>query len=131
MAIKVLVVEDDTNIAFSLNFLLLRKGYASTIAKDGEEAVNTAIKTCPQLILLDINLPKKSGLQVCQEILARQSPPPKIIFISAKINKREFAKSSVNGDYTFINKPFSNNEIINKITEVLNVQTPTIPSSIK
>ena len=82
MANKILVVDDDLNICELLKLYLENEGYTVFTANDGQEAVNTFQAKSPDLVLLDIMLPKMDGWQVCREIRKTSSAP--IIMLTAK-----------------------------------------------
>ena len=65
---KILVADDEPNIVISLEYLLKREGYTVVIARDGEEALQTIRREQPDLVLLDVMMPKKTGFEVCQEV---------------------------------------------------------------
>ena len=65
---KVLIADDEQNIVISLEFLMKREGYQVEVANDGEEAVRRIRASRPDLVLLDVMMPKKSGFEVCQRI---------------------------------------------------------------
>src|SRR5690625_5839473 len=79
---KILVVDDEQPIADILKFNLEKEGYEVIVAYDGEEAINLALEEEPDLILLDIMLPKKDGNEVCREIRKTHNMP--IIMLTAK-----------------------------------------------
>ena len=70
MAFRILIADDEPAIATSLEFLLNRDGYRTKIASDGEEAMMSARKFMPDLIVLDLMLPRLSGLEVCRALRA-------------------------------------------------------------
>lgn len=67
---KILVADDEPNIVISLEYLLKREGYTVVIARDGQEALDMVDREPPDLVLLDVMMPKKSGFEVCQIIRA-------------------------------------------------------------
>ena len=79
---KILVVDDEEPIAKILDFNLKKEGYDVIIANDGERAVELAFSENPDLILLDLMLPKKDGMEVCREVRAKKNIP--IIMLTAK-----------------------------------------------
>ena len=79
---KILVVDDDPNISELLKIYLEKEGYEVKVAADGFEGINTFKLYSPDLVLLDIMLPKKDGWQVCREIREASSKP--VIMITAK-----------------------------------------------
>ena len=79
---KILVVDDEEPIAKILDFNLRKEGYDVIVANDGEKAVELAFSEDPDLILLDLMLPKKDGMEVCREVRAQKNIP--IIMLTAK-----------------------------------------------
>ena len=71
MTRRILIADDEPNIVISLEFLMQRAGYAVTIARTGEEALQKAIAERPDLILLDVMMPLRSGFEVCQTLRSR------------------------------------------------------------
>ncbi|MFR2205351.1 MAG: response regulator, partial [Eubacterium sp.] len=82
MSNKILVVDDDLNICELLKLYLENEGYTAFVANDGQAAVDTFAAKNPDLVLLDIMLPKMDGWQVCREIRKTSSVP--IIMLTAK-----------------------------------------------
>jgi len=120
MARHVLVVDDEPNIAHSLNFLMEKVGYSVRIAADGEEAIEAIKEARPDLILLDINMPRMNGYQVCE--LVRASPEWKdilIVMLTAKGRDIEREKGLAVGADDYITKPFSTQEVIDKVRGML------------
>ncbi|MEH6475220.1 MAG: response regulator [Sneathiella sp.] len=108
MSYTVLVVEDEPNIVLSLQFIMRQAGYTVRIASDGEQALRAIDEYVPDLVLLDIMLPKKDGFAVCQEI--RNNPTctkVKIIMLSAKSRDADREKAIALGADEFVSKPFS------------------------
>ena len=79
---KILVIDDDTNICEMLKIYMENEGYEVKTANDGAEGVNFFKMYEPDIVLLDIMLPKKDGWQVCREI--REIAPKPVIMITAK-----------------------------------------------
>jgi DNA-binding response OmpR family regulator len=120
MAKKVLIADDEPNIVTSLQFLMKRKGYEVSIARNGEEALQKIAAFAPDLILLDVMMPLKSGYEVCQKV--RESPAwqkMKIIMLSAKGRDVEVAKGLGVGADAYVTKPFSTQELLAKVEEIL------------
>ncbi|HET9700319.1 MAG TPA: response regulator, partial [Burkholderiales bacterium] len=108
MAKKVLIADDEPNIVMSLEFLMQRAGYQVQVATNGEEALRFASEIYPDLMLLDVMLPKMSGFEVCQKV--RENPAcggVKIIMLTAKGRDTEMAKGLAMGADAYVTKPFS------------------------
>ncbi|AUM00341.1 MAG TPA: response regulator [Pseudothauera hydrothermalis] len=120
MTKKILIVDDEQNIVISLEFLMKREGYDVSIANDGEEAVTRIRSEQPDLVLLDVMMPKKSGFEVCQEI--KSDPALKmvrILMLTAKGRDTEVAKGLAMGADAYMTKPFSTKELVEKVRAML------------
>lgn len=120
MSKTVLVVEDEPNIVLSLQFIMRQAGYTVRVAGDGEQALRAINEYVPDLVLLDIMLPKKDGFAVCEEI--RNNPNcamVKIIMLSAKSREADRDKALKLGADEFVTKPFSTRELSEMAKELL------------
>lgn len=118
MSKYVLVVDDEPNIVLSLEFVIKKEGYEVRSATDGEEALRLIRERPPDLILLDIMMPKRDGYEVCQEI--RADPRYKdvyIIMLTAKGREVDKVKGLSLGADDYITKPFSTREVMQKIRD--------------
>jgi DNA-binding response OmpR family regulator len=120
MSKKVLIADDEENIVTALEFLLQRRGYETRVAKNGDEALAEIESFAPDLVLLDIMMPRKSGYEVCQRMRSRPEwRHIKIIMLSAKGRDVEVSKGVSLGADLYITKPFSNTELVAKIDGLL------------
>ena len=120
MAHSILVAEDEPNIVLSLKFILDKAGYDVRVAQDGEQALREIEKQTPDLILLDIMLPKRDGFSVCEVIKANSDwAPMKIIFLSAKSRDTDKQRAMNLGADDYITKPFSTRALVDRVTELL------------
>jgi DNA-binding response OmpR family regulator len=117
MAVSVLVVEDDKNIAELLQLYLEREGYAVTIASDGGQGVSKFRAISPDLILLDLMLPVLDGWGVCRAIRAESQTP--IIMLTAKGETADKVTGLKNGADDYITKPFEMKEVLARMEAVL------------
>ena len=117
MAIKILVIDDDTNICDLLQMYLVKEGYEVKTANDGVEGLATFRMYEPDMVLLDIMLPKKDGWQVCREIREHSQKP--IIMITAKGETIDKVLGLELGADDFIVKPFDMKEVFARIKAVL------------
>ena len=116
MAKKILIADDEQNIVISLEFLMKREGFEVLIANDGEEAVRRIRSDPPDLVLLDVMMPKKSGFEVCQEIKADPAlAAVRILMLTAKGRDTEVAKGLALGADAYMTKPFSTKELVEKV----------------
>ena len=120
MTKKILIADDEQNIVISLEFLMKREGYEVSIANDGEEAAAMIRSEKPDLVLLDVMMPKKSGFEVCQEI---KSDPRlqavRILMLTAKGRDTEVAKGLALGADGYMTKPFSTKELVERVRSML------------
>ena len=125
MGKKVLIVDDEPNIVAALEYLLQRKGYEIRIAADGEEALRQVQSFAPDLVLLDVMMPRQSGYEVCQRIRERPEwSAVRIVMLSAKGREAEVSKGLSLGADLYITKPFSNAELVARIGELLGEERP-------
>ena len=110
---KILVVDDEEPIAKILDFNLRKEGYDVIIANDGEKAVELAFSEDPDLILLDLMLPKKDGMEVCREVRAQKNIP--IIMLTAKNSEIDKVLGLEFGADDYVTKPFSTRELMARV----------------
>ncbi len=116
MAKTILLVDDEPNIVLSLEFLMKRAGYKVHVASDGDAAIDSIKNDPPDLILLDINMAKRDGFEVCQMI--RTNPEwrdIRVIMLTARGRDIEREKGLAMGADDYITKPFSTQEVVDKI----------------
>ncbi|RJX19840.1 MAG: response regulator [Desulfobulbus sp.] len=121
MSRTVLIVDDEPNIVLSIKFLINQQGYEVRTAGNGEEALQELRRQIPDLILLDIMMPKPDGYEVCQ--LIRSTPEWKdipVIMLTAKGRDVEKQKGLAMGADDYITKPFATHELVAKVRAVLN-----------
>ncbi len=117
---KVLIVEDDPVIVISLEFLMDENGYAVFIAKTGEEALELAEEHEPDLILLDVMLPQRTGFEVCQILRAQDKfQDTKIVLLTAKGREVDIKKGLTLGADAYITKPFSTRDLVKTVHDIL------------
>lgn len=124
MNFKILVADDEPNIVISLEYLLKREGYTVFVAKDGQEALDTIARELPDLVLLDVMMPKKTGFEVCQAVRSTEAlQVTKILMLTAKGRDTDVAKGMALGADAYMIKPFSTRELVQKVAQMLG-QTP-------
>ncbi|MDY0014139.1 MAG: response regulator [Rhodocyclaceae bacterium] len=120
MATKILIADDEPNIVISLEFLMKREGFQVILAADGDEALAAIGRERPDLVLLDVMMPRKSGFEVCQAV---KSDPDlqdiKILMLTAKGRDTEVAKGLAMGADAYMTKPFSTRELVSKVKHLL------------
>ena len=120
MSKHVLIADDEANIVISLEFLMKREGHRVTIARDGDAALEAIRRERPDLVLLDVMMPGKSGFEVCQAVRADETlAAVKILMLSAKGRDTDLAKGSALGADAYMTKPFSTRELADKVRELL------------
>ena len=119
---KVLIADDEQNIVISIEFLMKREGFQVLIARDGEEALNKVASEHPDLILLDVMMPKKNGYEVCQSIKSDPAlATTKVLMLTAKGRDTEVAKGLAIGADAYMTKPFSTRDLVAKAKELLSI----------
>jgi DNA-binding response OmpR family regulator len=120
MSQKILVADDEPNIVISLEYLLKREGYTVLIARDGQEALETIAREQPDLVLLDVMMPKKTGFEVCQSVRASDKlQATKILMLTARGRDTDVTKGLALGADAYITKPFSTRELVQKVAQML------------
>lgn len=110
---KILLVEDERPIAEIVKFNLEKEGYQVEVAMDGEEALHKVAKMSPDLILLDVMLPKMDGFQVCRKIRESHSMP--ILMLTAKEEELDKVLGLEMGADDYITKPFGMRELLARV----------------
>jgi DNA-binding response OmpR family regulator len=117
---KVLIADDEPSIVASLEFLMTRSGYVVMTAADGEEALALVERFQPDLVLLDVMMPRRSGYEVCQKMRERADwRHIKIVMLSAKGREAEVGKGLALGADAYVTKPFSTRELVSKVATLL------------
>ena len=119
MASKVLIVDDEPNIVLSLEFLLKQQGYETRVARDGDEALAEVEGFRPDLVLLDVMLPRRDGFEVCQRLRADGWSELKILMLTAKGRDVEIEKGLALGADGYVTKPFSTAELVARVADML------------
>jgi DNA-binding response OmpR family regulator len=117
---KILIVDNEPNILMTLEFLLAQHGHQVRVARSGEEALDSVTAERPDLIIMDIALPFRSGFEVCQ--IVRRRPEWKdvrIVLLSARGRHVDVAKGMAMGADAFFVKPFSTQEFVKRVRDLL------------
>lgn len=115
---KILIVEDEKDMVTGLKFNLEARDYTVIAAYDGEQGYHKALKERPDLVLLDLMLPKRNGYEVCKS-LKEEVPELPIIILTAKSQEAEIVTGLELGADDYITKPFSVLELLARIKAVL------------
>jgi len=119
----ILIADDEPNIVAALEFVLQRSGYDVHVARNGDEALKLVEQVRPELVLLDVMMPVKSGYEVCKRIRERDDGrQTKIIMLSAKGRDAEVSKGLAIGADLYVTKPFSTRDLMDKVRELLGDQ---------
>lgn len=110
---KILVVDDEKPISDIVKFNLEKEGYEVVVAYDGEEALEQVEAHNPDLLILDLMLPKKDGLEVCREVRKTHDMP--IIMVTAKDQEIDKVLGLEMGADDYVTKPFSNRELTARV----------------
>jgi DNA-binding response OmpR family regulator len=116
---KVLIVDDEPNIVTSLTFLMKKSGFETSVARDGDEALSEVERFGPDLVLLDVMMPKRDGFEVCQKLRAAGHTDLKIVLLTAKGRETEVAKGLAIGADSYVTKPFSTRELVDLVNQLL------------
>jgi DNA-binding response OmpR family regulator len=121
---KVLIADDEQNIVISIEFLMKREGFSVSIARDGEEAWEKLQQEKPDLVLLDVMMPKRNGYEVCQALRADPAfAATKVLMLTAKGRDTEIAKGLAIGADAYMTKPFSTKELVSRARELLGIDS--------
>jgi DNA-binding response OmpR family regulator len=116
----VLIADDEANIVISLEFLMKREGHRVSVARDGDSALALIRAERPDLVLLDVMMPGRTGFEVCQAVRADDAlAGVKILMLSAKGRDTDVAKGQALGADAYMTKPFSTRELADKVRELL------------
>jgi DNA-binding response OmpR family regulator len=117
---KILIVDDEPNIVMTLEYAFKKKGFDIFIARDGDEAIEMIQSFQPDLVLLDIMMPKVDGFEVLEFVKSDERfNTIKVIFMSAKNKLTDIEKGIEMGASDYITKPFSVKKVIKKIEHIL------------
>lgn len=117
---RVLVVEDEDNIAIALDFLMTREGYEHARVASGGEALARIRAMHPDLVLLDVMLPEVSGYEICQDVRLDPSlKDVKVLMMTARGSAIERRKGLALGADGFITKPFELKELRDEVRRLL------------
>jgi len=122
---KVLLVDDDTDLLDLLAFVLVREGYLVVTAADGAEALARWHAEQPDLVVLDVNLPRVDGFEVCRQI-RRESTTP-VILLTGRDEAADVARGQRVGANDYVTKPFSHQQLTARVAAVLHRDTGDTP----
>ena len=119
MTRRVLLIEDEPNITEAIRFLLSRDGWQVETHADGSDAVDVVVSSAPDLLILDVMLPGKSGMDILRELRERddmQALP--VLMLTARGQSRDRDMAEKAGVSRFMTKPFSNAEVLTAVRDL-------------
>ena len=116
---RILIVDDDPDIIESVSFALENNGYEVLVARDGNQGLAVAEREDPDLIILDMMMPKRSGFLVMEKLRRSSRVPYKIIMITANEGNRHKAYAQMLGVDDYIRKPFNMDQLLESVSQVL------------
>lgn len=123
MSKRVLVVDDEPNIRLSLEFLMRKAGYEVTGVEDGEAALAAVKEATPDLMLLDVTLPKLNGYEVCEAVRANPEwKGVRILMLTARGREIEREKGLALGADDYVTKPFATKDVVERVQALLSTE---------
>lgn len=120
MPARILIVDDEPNIALSLEFLLQSQGYEVVIAHDGAQAVREAAAFRPHLVVLDVMLPVIDGFEVCRQLRADPAQAGvRILLLTARGRAAEVQRGIDEGADAYMTKPFATRDVVAQVNQLL------------
>jgi DNA-binding response OmpR family regulator len=116
---RVLIVDDDYEIVESVRFALESNGYAVLVARDGNQGLAMAEREDPDLVILDMMMPKRSGFLVLERLRRTRPIPLKVIMITANEGSRHKAYAEMLGVDDYIRKPFAMDRLMDSVNRLL------------
>ena len=116
---RVLIVDDDYEIVDSVRYALEAKGYQVLIARDGNQGLAMAEREDPDLVILDMMMPKRSGFLVLERLRRTRPVPLKVIMITANEGSRHKAYAEMLGVDDYIRKPFAMDRLMDSVHRLL------------
>ena len=116
---RILLVDDDREIVDSLRYALQSKGYEILIARDGNQGLAIAEREDPDLVILDMMMPKRSGFLVLEKLRRTRPVPIRIIMITANEGSRHKAYAEMLGVDDYIRKPFAMDRLVGSVQRLM------------
>jgi len=122
MGRRILIVDDEPNIVLSLEYLMRREGFEAAMAADGEAAVQALAGPPPDLVILDLMLPRMNGFEVCRRMRAEARwAGVKIVMLTAKGRESEVSRGLRAGADAYVTKPFSTKDLVAQVRRLLGI----------
>lgn len=120
MAHRILIVDDEPSIVIALQFLMAREGYEVAVAGDGEAALQAVAERPPDLVILDVMMPRLNGFDVCRRLRAEpRFSGVRVLMLTAKGREVEMARGLGLGADAYVTKPFSTAELVAEVRRLL------------
>ena len=116
---KILLVDDDREIVESMRLALEAGGYEVLIARDGNQGLTLAVRENPDLVILDMMMPKRSGFLVLEKLRRTRPVPIRVIMITANEGSRHKAYAEMLGVDDYIRKPFAMDRLLESVNRLL------------
>lgn len=116
---RILLVDDDAEIIESLRFALAKQGYEVLVARDGNQGLVLAERESPDLVILDMMMPKRSGFLVLEKLRRTHVVPIRVIMITANEGSRHKAYAEMLGVDDYIRKPFAMDRLLDSVDRLL------------
>ncbi len=126
---KILVVEDSPTTRRQITEILESQGYEVISAEDGEAALELVREHHPELVVLDIVLPKKNGYQVCRNIKADPDLAIKVMMLTAKDQEKDRIWGQRQGADGYLSKPVNADELIESVAKMMSPNSPSLNTS--
>jgi DNA-binding response OmpR family regulator len=128
MATKtVLLVDDDPEILSATRLVLEKRGYRVLTASDGNMGLATAEREAPDLVVVDMMMPRKSGFLVLEKLKGRNKTMPRVIMITANEGSRHQAYAELLGVDDYIRKPFAMDRLLESVEKLCPLDAPSRP----
>lgn len=119
MANRVLLIEDEPNIIEAIRFILNRDGWTVDVHSDGATAVDRISEKAPDVIILDVMLPNRSGFEIMQDLRSRPaSSETPVLMLTARGQDKDRARAMALGVTRFMAKPFANADVLQAVREM-------------
>jgi len=116
---RVLIVDDDNEIVESVRFALEQRGYQVLVARDGNQGLSMAEREDPDLVILDMMMPKRSGFLVLEKLRRSRPVPLRVVMITANEGSRHKAYAEMLGVDDYIRKPFAMDRLMESVEKLL------------
>jgi DNA-binding response OmpR family regulator len=116
---RILLVDDDAEIVDAMRYALEAKGYVILIARDGNQGLAMAEREDPDLVILDMMMPKRSGFLVLERLRRTRPVPMRVIMITANEGSRHKAYAEMLGVDDYIRKPFAMDRLLDSVNRLL------------